>query len=189
MHSSRWHYNLLEYGIFQEASMFLSEAETEARLDDLRRQRAALDRAIAEHELYLDLGRRLAGAAAPARTAPAEPPRPDPAPRVSPEIPRAEPAPRPAAEPVPAPARPQTEPPTGTAARQEGRRLMQAAEEILAEAGRPMHAAEIWERLAARGLTLPGHDPVAALNTRLWKRAQAGTVFRRLGDAVYGLAS
>jgi HB1, ASXL, restriction endonuclease HTH domain len=154
--------------------MFLSEAETEARLDDLRRQRAALDRAIAEHELYLDLGRRLAGAAAP---------------RVSPEIPRAEPAPRPAAEPIPAPARPQTEPPTGTAARQEGRRLMQAAEEILTEAGRPMHAAEIWERLAARGLTLPGHDPVAALNTRLWKRAQAGTVFRRLGDAVYGLAS
>ncbi|MET7244618.1 HTH domain-containing protein [Methylobacterium sp. EM32] len=153
--------------------MFLSEAETEARLDDLRRQRAALDRAIAEHELYLDLGRRLARPAAePARAQPVSPP---------------------VAEPVPASTQPQTESPTGATARQEsrkeGRRLMEAAEEILAEAGRPMHAAEIWERLAARGLTLPGHDPVAALNTRLWKRAQAGTVFRRLGDAVYGLAS
>lgn len=178
--------------------MFLSEAETEARLDDLRRQRAALDRAIAEHELYLDLGRRLAGAAAEAaRTVPAEPQRPDPAPRVSPETPRAEPVSPPVAEPASAPARPQTESPTGATARQEsrqesrqeGRRLMEAAEEILAEAGRPMHAAEIWEQLAARGLTLPGHDPVAALNTRLWKRAQGGTVFRRLGDAVYGLAS
>lgn len=174
--------------------MFLSEAETEARLDDLRRQRAALDRAIAEHELYLDLGRRLArsGAAEPARTVPAEPPHPDPAPRAAFEPPRAEPAPRSAAEPVPAPARPQTDPPdppAGTAARQEGRRLMAAAEEILAAAGRPMHAAEIWEQLAARGLILPGNDPVAALNTRLWKRAQGGTVFRRLGDAVYGLAT
>ncbi|AWN54534.1 HTH domain-containing protein [Methylobacterium sp. 17Sr1-1] len=177
--------------------MFLSEAETEARLDDLRRQRAALDRAIAEHELYLDLGRRLAGAA-PAPTRSAEPPRPDPAPRAAFEAPRAEPVPPPAVE--PAPARRQGDPsesPTGATARQErrqesrqeGRRLMEAAEEILAEAGRPMHAAEIWEQLAARGLTLPGHDPVAALNTRLWKRAQAGTVFRRLGDAVYGLAS
>ncbi|MGX7707611.1 HTH domain-containing protein [Methylobacterium sp. Gmos1] len=167
--------------------MFLSEAETEARLDDLRRQRAALDRAIAEHELYLDLGRRLARPAAePARAVPAEPPLPDPAPRVPPEAPRAEPAA------APVPTRPQADPSeasTGATARQEGRRLMAAAEEILAAAGRPMHAAEIWEQLAARGLTLPGHDPVAALNTRLWKRAQAGTVFRRLGDAVYGLAA
>ncbi|KMO21269.1 HTH domain-containing protein [Methylobacterium platani] len=159
--------------------MFLSEAETEARLDDLRRRRAALDRAIAEHELYLDLGRRLArpDAAEPASAtpapAPAEPPRPDPARR--PEPPRAAPAPEAEA--------------AGAAARREGRRLIEAAEAILAEAGRPMHAAEIWERLAARGLTLPGHDPVAALNTRLWKRAQGGSVFRRLGDAVYGLAS
>ncbi|TGD98041.1 winged helix-turn-helix domain-containing protein [Methylobacterium nonmethylotrophicum] len=171
--------------------MFLSEAETEARLDDLRRQRAALDRAIAEHELYLDLGRRLARpgqapVAEPARTAPGEPPRPDPASRAWSEPPQEEPA----AEPVPV--RPRVDPPApaGAAARREGRRLIAAAEEILAGAGRPMHAAEIWERLAARGLTLPGHDPVAALNTRLWKRAQgSGSVFRRLGDAVYGLAS
>lgn len=181
---------MLAYGIFQEDGMFLSEAETEARLDELRRQRAALDRMIAEHELYLDLGRRLAGpvAAEPARPAPApaEPPRPDPAPRAEP--PRAQPV----AESVPASARPdaaqEAEPP-GAASRREGRRLIEAAEGILAEAGRPMHAAEIWERLAASGLTLPGHDPVAALNTRLWKRAQGGGVFRRLGDAVYGLAS
>ncbi|MCF4125117.1 winged helix-turn-helix domain-containing protein [Methylobacterium sp. SyP6R] len=166
--------------------MFLSEAETEARLDDLRRQRAALDRAIAEHELYLDLGRRLArpGAAVePARAAPAPASAEPPAPRAAAEPPRT--------ESMVAPARPPADPPAlaGAAGRQEGRRLMEAAEGILAEAGRPMHAAEIWERLAARGLTLPGHDPVAALNTRLWKRAKAGTVFRRLGDAVYGLAS
>lgn len=170
--------------------MFLSEAETEARLDELRRQRAALDRAIAEHELYLDLGRRLArpAAAEPARpvSAPAQPPDPDPRP-APPRMP-------PAAEPIPARAEtdrdtaPPPEP-AGAASRREGRRLIAAAEDILAEAGRPMHAAEIWERLAARGLTLPGHDPVAALNTRLWKRAQGGGVFRRLGDAVYGLAS
>ena len=89
----------LEYGIFHEASMFLSEAETEARLDDLRRQRAALDRAIAEHELYLDLGRRLArsgGAAEPARAAPAPVPSPDPVPSTPPESPRAQPAMMPA---------------------------------------------------------------------------------------------
>ncbi|MGE7417198.1 HTH domain-containing protein [Methylobacterium tarhaniae] len=180
--------------------MFLSEAETEARLDDLRRQRAALDRAIAEHELYLDLGRRLArpgGAAEPARSVPApvEPPRPDPASGAAAGSPRAEPARSPIPEPMVATARPPagdppgSSAPDGATARQEGRRLIEAAEDILAEAGRPMHAAEIWERLAARGLTLPGHDPVAALNTRLWKRAKGGTVFRRLGDAVYGLAS
>ncbi|TNC12347.1 hypothetical protein FF100_16085 [Methylobacterium terricola] len=175
--------------------MFLSEAEAEARLDELRRQRAALDRAIAEHELYLDLGRRLArpGIAEPARPVPvpAEPSRPDPASRSESLHSRsasAEPAPAPS----PAPVRPDPTPDAdlpGAAARREGRRLIEAAEEILAEAGRPMHAAEIWEQLAARGLTLPGHDPVAALNTRLWKRAQGGGVFRRLGDAVYGLAS
>ncbi|MFH6786419.1 MULTISPECIES: winged helix-turn-helix domain-containing protein [Methylobacterium] len=180
--------------------MFLSEAETEARLDELRRQRAALDRAIAEHELYLDLGRRLArpGAVEPLRPAPApvQTPRPDPAPHSEPtfaEPPRSQPGrAAPAAAPVPGPdpaePGPEAEPP-GAAARREGRRLIEAAEEILGEAGRPMHAAEIWERLAARGLTLPGHDPVAALNTRLWKRARGGGVFRRLGDAVYGLAS
>lgn len=172
--------------------MFLSEAETEARLDDLRRQRAALDRAIAEHELYLDLGRRLARPGASVEPAPAAPaPVEVPAPRAAPEAPRTEPArapaPAPETAPVPPPAGPPA--PAGAAGRQEGRRLMEAAEEILAEAGRPMHAAEIWERLAARGLTLPGHDPVAALNTRLWKRAKGGTVFHRLGDAVYGLAS
>ncbi|AWN49384.1 hypothetical protein DK419_26055 [Methylobacterium terrae] len=175
--------------------MFLSEAETEARLDELRRQRAALDRAIAEYELYLDLGRRLArpGAAEPVRPAPApaRAPGPDPSPRSAPAPTQApDPAPvRPApAQPGPA-SQAESEPP-GAASRREGRRLIEAAEEILAGAGRPMHAAEIWEQLAARGLTLPGHDPVAALNTRLWKRTQgSGSVFRRLGDAVYGLAS
>ncbi|WP_043752567.1 winged helix-turn-helix domain-containing protein [Methylobacterium nodulans] len=145
--------------------MFLSEAEAEARLEELRRQRAALDRAIAEHELYLELGRRLT-AAAPAPPSPVGPTQPEP---------------RPQAEP-PAPAGPA--PADGRSA---GRRVIEAAFEVMAAAGRPMHAAEIWEAVAARGLTLPGHDPVAALNTRLWKRAQGGTALRRLGDAVYAL--
>ncbi|WP_407522944.1 winged helix-turn-helix domain-containing protein [Methylobacterium oryzisoli] len=135
--------------------MFLTEAEAEARLDELRRQRAALDRAIAEHELYLDLGRRL-----------------------RPALPAASPAPAPEAA-----DRPEGQP----EGRPEGRRVIEAAFEVLAGAGRPMHAAEIWEALAARGLTLPGHDPVAALNTRLWKRAQGRTALRRLGDGVYAL--
>lgn len=169
--------------------MFLSEAEAEARLDDLRRQRAALDRAIAEHELYLDLGRRLArpGIAdpVPAQTqgpVPVAQPRPGPAPAASAPVAPMKPTSQPTAQPT------AESPAAGGAARREGRRLIEAAEEILSAAGRPMHAAEIWERLAARGLTLPGHDPVAALNTRLWKRAQGGAVFRRLGDGVYGLA-
>ncbi|PIK70289.1 hypothetical protein CS379_25440, partial [Methylobacterium frigidaeris] len=95
--------------------MFLSEAETEARLDDLRRQRAALDRAIAEHELYLDLGRRLArpgaAAAASAPTAPVEPTRPDPAPPSRSEPPRTQPVMQSAAKPTLAPAQPQADPP------------------------------------------------------------------------------
>lgn len=137
--------------------MFLSEAEAEARLEELRRQRAALDRAIAEHELYLDLGRRLRPAAPAASPAPAAVP-----PAVSASSPEA-------------------------AGRPDGRRVIETAFEVLAAAGRPMHAAEIWEAMAARGLTLPGHDPVAALNTRLWKRAQGRTALRRLGDGVYAL--
>lgn len=141
--------------------MFLSEAEAEARLEELRRQRAALDRAIAEHELYLDLGRRLRPAA------PAVPPAPAAAP--------------------PAASSPVSASLPEAAGRPDGRRVIETAFEVLAAAGRPMHAAEIWEALAARGLTLPGHDPVAALNTRLWKRAQGRTALRRLGDGVYAL--
>ncbi|MGY2049573.1 winged helix-turn-helix domain-containing protein [Methylobacterium sp. JK268] len=140
--------------------MILSESEARARLEELRGQRAALDRAIAELELYLELGRRLTGdpVAAPA---PASPP----AVQATPSPPSAPPA----------------------VGRPEGRRIIEAAFAVLAEAGRPMHAAEIWEALAARGLALPGHDPVAALNTRLWKRAQGKTALRRLGDGVYAL--
>jgi hypothetical protein len=145
--------------------MLLSESEAETRLEELRRQRAALDRAITEHELYLELGRRLRAA-----------------------VPAPAPAPTP---PAPAPEQPAASPPPAPAARPEGRpesrRVIEAAFEVLSRAGRPMHAAEIWEQVAARGLTLPGHDPVAALNTRLWKRAQGNTALRRLGDAVYAL--
>ncbi|GJD78157.1 hypothetical protein NBEOAGPD_1371 [Methylobacterium gregans] len=51
-----------------------------------------------------------------------------------------------------------------------------------------MHAGEILEHLAARGFGVPGQDPVAALNTRLWKRSGPGGPLRRLGDAVYDRA-
>ena len=63
------------------------------------------------------------------------------------------------------------------------------ASEILEEAGRPLHAAEILEGLTLRGLSVPGIDPVAALNTRLWKRSGPDGPFQRLGDAVYALAA
>ncbi|KAB1070495.1 winged helix-turn-helix domain-containing protein [Methylobacterium planeticum] len=74
------------------------------------------------------------------------------------------------------------------AARRYGRAVIEAAIGVLEAAGRPLHAGEILERLSARGFTLPGQDPVAALNTRLWKRAGPGGPVRRMGDAVYALA-
>ena len=135
--------------------MFPNEAEVEAALAALRRQRDALDRQIADHALYLELGRRLGAGSLPP------------------------PAPLPAAEPEAHPGG------DIAAARRQGRALVAAALEILHEAGRPLHASEILPGLTARGFDLPGHDPVAALNTRLWKRSGPGGPLRRLGDAVY----
>ena len=74
------------------------------------------------------------------------------------------------------------------AARRYGRAILDQALDSLREAGRPLHAGEILERIVQRGFTVPGHDPVAALNTRLWKRSGPGGPLRRLGDAVYALA-
>ncbi len=59
----------------------------------------------------------------------------------------------------------------------------------LEEAKRPLHAREIAEILTARGIPIPGRDPVAALNTRLWKRAMRDGALRRLGDAVYAISN
>ncbi|MGT2478531.1 hypothetical protein ACU4GR_05775 [Methylobacterium oryzae CBMB20] len=59
-------------------------------------------------------------------------------------------------------------------ARRYGRAVVQAACAAIARAGRPLHAAEILAVLAGQGFTLPGRDPVAALNTRLWKRSGPG---------------
>ncbi len=78
------------------------------------------------------------------------------------------------------------EDPTG--ARRYGRALIEAACAAIAEAGRPLHAREIHDVLIARGFAIPGRDPVASLNTRLWKRAGEGGPLRRHGEAVYGLA-
>lgn len=77
------------------------------------------------------------------------------------------------------------EDPTG--ARRYGRALVEAACEAIARAERPLHAREIHDALIARGFVIPGRDPVAALNTRLWKRAGEGGPLRRHGEAVYGL--
>ncbi|MCJ2092028.1 winged helix-turn-helix domain-containing protein [Methylobacterium sp. J-072] len=74
------------------------------------------------------------------------------------------------------------------AARRYGRALVEAAVAAIREAGRPMHAGEILEILVARGFTLPGRDPVAALNTRLWKRSGPGGPLRRVAEATYALA-
>ncbi|MCJ2050510.1 winged helix-turn-helix domain-containing protein [Methylobacterium sp. J-070] len=73
-------------------------------------------------------------------------------------------------------------------ARRYGRAVVEAARGAIAEAGRPLHAAEILAVLHGRGFTVPGRDPVAALNTRLWKRSGPGGPLRRVGEATYALA-
>lgn len=178
--------------------MFLTEAEAERRLLDLHRDKARIERAIADLVLFLETGRR----ALPDRAA-HDPIFHDPTFRepISRESTSREPAARdgarqgmaPAADPgpPPRPAAPEPAPPAvdeRSHARREGRLLMEAAAEILEEAGRPLHAAEILDGLTRRGLSVPGLDPVAALNTRLWKRSGAGGAFQRLGDAVYAPA-
>lgn len=149
--------------------MFLSEAEAEAKLQDLRRRRDALDRLIADHLLYLELGRRLPEAPAPA----AEPPAGAASGETGPGLPREGPG---------------QESPGGESLRREGRALVAAALGALRAAGRPLHAREILERVTEQGFRVAGRDPVAALNTRLWKRSGPGGPLRRLGDAVYAPA-
>ncbi|WP_375408677.1 winged helix-turn-helix domain-containing protein [uncultured Methylobacterium sp.] len=137
---------------------FLTQAEAEARLEELREQRDALDRAIADCLAFLELGRRLQSR--------------------QPAVPISYPVPSPIED----------RDALASAARQRGRAMIAACVAILRAAGRPMHAGEILERLRAEGFALPGADPVASLNTRLWKRSGAGGPFRRLGDAIYDLA-
>ena len=199
--------------------MGLSESEIEARLALLRRQREALDREIADLVLYLELGRRLGaagtGAAAASEPVIAPPPGQD-APVGRGVPPPASPADRVvSADPVRVPSalqskpqlRPRSgldsdDPAAGTArppaipftedaagARRYGRALVEAARTAIAEAGRPLHAAEILAVLAGQGFTVPGRDPVAALNTRLWKRAGPDGPLRRVGEATYALAT
>ena len=74
------------------------------------------------------------------------------------------------------------------AARAEGRRLFDAVLSILDEVGRPMHARDLVERLAARDFAPPGREPVAALNTQVWKRARTDSRLVRHGDAIYAAA-
>ena len=186
--------------------MVLSEAEALARLEELRRQRDALERQIADLLLYLDLGRRLGGPAvpvpaaadaAPPMDAPAPPPAP--APVAAPvaatvAAPSAQPPARPERPPVPAFPDP-AEDPTEEAglsetvlARRYGRAVIEAALAALEEAGRRLHDSEILARITEQGFSLPGQDPVAALNTRLWKRSGPGGPLKRLGEAVYAPA-
>ena len=74
------------------------------------------------------------------------------------------------------------------ACRRYGRAVVEAACAAIGRAGRPLHAAEILEVLVGQGFTLPGRDPVAALNTRLWKRSGPGGPLSRVGEATYALA-
>ena len=186
--------------------MVLSEAEALARLEELRRQRDALERQIADLLLYLDLGRRLGGPsvpapaaadAAPQMDAPAPPPAP--APVAAPvaatvAAPPAQPPARPERPPAPAFPDPAEDPAEEAGlsetvlARRYGRAVIEAALAVLEEAGRPLHAGEILARITEQGFSLPGQDPVAALNTRLWKRSGPGGPLKRLGEAVYAPA-
>ena len=174
--------------------MVLSEAEAVARLEALRRQRETIDRQIADLLLYLDLGRRLGGPSTPQS---AEPPPAPPSPRREVPVTVSEPpAPPPVPPSAPSPLRaPVAEPAAAEAglsetvlARRYGRAVIEASLAVLEEAGRPLHASEILARLAEQGFALPGQDPVAALNTRLWKRSGPGGPLRRLGEAVYAPA-
>lgn len=171
--------------------MDLSEAEIEARLAELRRRREVLDREIADHVLYLELGRRLRGAGpAPAvdmsGDRPSQPARaPEP---VEPRVPAAMRTASAAPEPPPPERVPVAFAVDPVGARRYGRALIEAACGILVRAGRPMHAGEILEALVAEGFAVPGQDPVAALNTRLWKRSGPHGPLRRLGDAIYASA-
>lgn len=174
--------------------MGLSEAQAEARLAELRRRRDAIEREIADLVLYLELGRRLAGPPGQGGAEASGEREGDPAlPRPAPPLPAAEPVR--AAPPSPPPADPPAARPEAgprlsetVQARRYGRALIEAALATLEEAGRPLHASEIWARLSDQGFALPGADPVAALNTRLWKRSGPGGPLRRLGDAVYAPA-
>lgn len=179
--------------------MVLSEAEALARLEELRRQRDAIERQIADLLLYLELGRRLGGpvgsAAPPSdRAEPAQapsPPVPPPAPAPIPASPAAVAAgerDRPPSPPVAEAGEPEAGLSETVLARRYGRAVIEASLAVLEEAGRPLHASEILVRLAERGFTLPGQDPVAALNTRLWKRSGPGGPLKRLGEAVYAPA-
>lgn len=181
--------------------MVLSEHEAETRLAELHRQREAIDRAITDLTLYLELGRRLtvvlpaAGEAVPDASGPVEAaPVPHAPERKSATRANATPAPlsgEPREPAVSVGARAEAKPvlTDGVMARRYGRALIEAAVAVLKEAGSPLHASEIHAALEARGFTVPGQqDPVAALNTRLWKRASSGGPIRRLGDAIYALA-
>lgn len=149
---------------------FPTRAQAERRLDDLRREREALDRAIADCLAFLDLGRRLGGPSVEEAGSPRHPSKAS-------------------FEPVTVPSEPAGDVlPAGSAARRRGRAAIAACLAILRDAGRPLHVSEIRDRLLALGHDLPGADPIAALNTRLWKRSAPGGAFRRLGDAVYDLA-
>jgi len=160
--------------------MFLSEAEAETALRDLRRRRDELDLAIADHQLYLELGRRLrAGGSDPERGVEPQGAR----------VPEDNAIRQPDADgPMPGAADSGRAGEDLVAARRHGRALVAAAVNLLHEAGRPLHAGEILQGLTALGFDLPGHDPVAALNTRLWKRSGPGGPLKRLGEAVYAPA-
>ncbi|MBX9934893.1 MAG: winged helix-turn-helix domain-containing protein [Methylobacterium sp.] len=144
---------------------FLTQSQAEARLEILRRQREVIEREIADCLAFLELGRRLqTSQAVPSPEAPV---------RLFPETSGEADIPPAISDP-------------GTRGR--GRAIIAACLATLRDTGRPMHASELLDRLRAAGFDVAGLDPVAALNTRLWKRSGAGGPFRRLGDAVYDLA-
>lgn len=162
--------------------MFPTKEDATRRMEDLRRQRAQLDAELADLEQFLALGERLAWIARLPPAGASDAPREDDS-----AASRAGSPPSPAA-----PAGPESAGDGGAAARAEARRQgraqMAAVEQVLRKAGRPMHVGEIHRALAARGLALPGPAAVAALNTRLWKRAQGGRVVAQAGpEATYRL--
>lgn len=72
--------------------------------------------------------------------------------------------------------------------------MYEAAQEVLRDAGRPMHAREIYREIVNRGLFQFGaKDPVAVLGQTLREKSdvpsnQGQIVFKRTGPNTYQLA-
>lgn len=73
-------------------------------------------------------------------------------------------------------------------------KIYEAAQTVLKEAGKPMHARDIYRQIVEKGLCSFGaQDPVSIVSQSLRKksigaRGSSGNVFKRIGPGTYALA-